>query len=184
MRNILVMSLFIFYSLCASSQTDIKPPTVDDSTSVEDAPSPVPIKKTEAPISAFDEEEGMIVKKLTIPFEYDRQAKRDPFRLPEVSGMEIPLGAYFGPFLELQEVRLENVKIKALLLDPLRPKAVISFTQDNNTKEISRKIFIGDYLGENFGIVQAIREGQIVVVQTFVEGDKKFTTTKTLSIRK
>jgi Tfp pilus assembly protein PilP len=178
--------LFFIFTYLASgySQTEIKPPTVDDSTSVEDAPSPVPIKKTETPISAFDEEEGMIVKRLTAPFEYDRQAKRDPFRLPEVSGVEIALGAFFGPFLELQEVRLEDVKIKALLLDPLRPKAVISFSQDNNTKQVTRKIFVGDYLGENFGIVQAIREGQIVVVQTFVEGDKKFTTTKTLSIRK
>ncbi|MBY0383963.1 pilus assembly protein PilP [bacterium] len=184
MRNLLVVFFIFFYLMSAFAQTDIKPPTVDDSTSVEDAPSPVAIKKIETPISAFDEEEGMIVKKLTTPFEYDRQAKRDPFRLPEVSGMEIPLGAYFGPFLELQEVRLEDVKIKALLLDPLRPKAVIAFSPENNAKPITRKIFVGDYLGENFGIVQAIREGQIVVVQTFVEGEKKFTTTKTLSIRK
>lgn len=184
MKKLFVL-FFIFISFGSGySQTDIKPPTVDESTSVEDAPSPVAIKKPEAPVSAFDEEEGMIVKKLTMPFEYDRQAKRDPFRLPEVSGMEIPLGAYFGPFLELQEVRLEDIKIKALLLDPLRPKAVISFGPENNMKQTTRKIFIGDYLGENFGIVQAIREGQIVVVQTFVEGDKKFTTTKTLSIRK
>ena len=73
-------------------------------------------KKTETP-SIFDEEEGMLVKKLTTPFEYDRQSKRDPFRLPEVSAIEIPLGGYFGPFLELQEVSLNDFKIKALILN-------------------------------------------------------------------
>lgn len=177
-----IIFLYIFFMFIqASAQPELKAPSINDSTSVEDAKSPVDEKK--APTSVFDEEEGMLVKKLTTPFEYDRQSKRDPFRLPEVSGIEIPLGAYFGPFLELQEVRLENIKIQALILDPIRPKAVISF-ENYAGKKVTRKIFIGDYLGENFGIVQAIREGQVIVVQTFVEGDQKSTTTKTLNIRK
>jgi Tfp pilus assembly protein PilP len=174
----LLISIFLIRSW---AQPEIKAPSISDSTSVEDAKSPVEGQK--ATTSVFDEEEGMLVKKLTTPFEYDRQSKRDPFRLPELSGVEIPLGAYFGPFLELQEIRLENVRIQALILDPIRPKAVISF--DNYAgKKVTRKIFIGDYLGENFGIVQSIREGQVIVVQTFVEGDQKSTTTKTLNIRK
>lgn len=179
---LLIFSLIFIQPVWPQSPPDIKPPTADSATSVEDAPSPVPVKNT-GPSSAFDEEEGMLVKKITAPFEYDRQSKRDPFRLPEVSGIEIPLGAYFGPLLELQEVRLADIKIKALLLDPVRPKAVISF-KNYEDKMVNRKIFIGDYVGENFGIVQAIREGQIVIVQTFVEGDQKLTTTKTLNIRK
>ncbi len=180
---ILVLFHFLFLQQGWSQSTpEIKLPKVDSSTSVEDATSPVPVKNT-GPVSVFDEEEGTLVKRLTAPFEYDRQSKRDPFRLPEVSGIEIPLGAYFGPFLELQEVKLDEIKIKALLLDPVRPKAVISFKNYEN-KFVNRKIFIGDYVGENFGIVQAIREGQVVIVQTFVEGDQKLTTTKTLNIRK
>lgn len=178
----LLFQFLYLMSAWSQSKPEIKAPVIDSATSVEDAASPVPIKNT-GPISAFLEEEGMIVKKLTAPFEYDRQSKRDPFRLPEVSGIEIPLGAYFGPFLELQEIRLEDIKIKALLLDPVRPKAVISF-KNYEDKIVNRKIFIGDYVGENFGIVQAIREGQVVIVQTFVEGDQKLTTTKTLNIRK
>ncbi len=174
--------LFHFLTVVqAQPAPDIKPPTAEE-TAVEDAASPVPVKNT-SPVSAFDEEEGMIVKKLTSPFEYDRQTRRDPFRLPEISGVEIPLGAYFGPFLELQEIPLTDIKIKALILDPIHPKAIISFLNHEN-KVTNRKVVVGDYLGENYGIIQAIREGQIIIVQTFVEGDKKLTTTKTLNIRK
>jgi len=174
--------LFILLLKLVFAQTpEIKAPTGIDTPNVEDAASPVPIKKP--PGSAFDEEEGMLVKKLTSPFDYDRNGRRDPFRLPEVSGVEIPLGAYFGPFLELQDVPLSEIKIKALLLDPVRPKAVVSFKNGDN-KEVIRKVVVGDFIGENFGIIQAIRDGQIVVVQTFVEGDQKYTTTKTLNIRK
>ena len=179
MISILVFHFFL--QIHAQSTPEIQPPKAEETT-VEDANSPVPIKKTTA-ISVFDEEEGMIVKKLTTPFEYDRQTRRDPFRLPEISGVEIPLGAYFGPFLELQEIALSDIRIKALILDPIRPKAIISFLNHEN-KSTTRKVVVGDYLGENFGIIQAIREGQIIVVQTFVEGDKKLTTTKTLNIRK
>jgi Tfp pilus assembly protein PilP len=179
----MMLFLFLFqYFIQTNVQAapDIQPPSSAE-VAVEDATPPVPSKSTV--ISAFDEEEGMIVKKLTAPFEYDRTSKRDPFRLPEISGLEIPLGAYFGPFLELQEVALNEVKIKALILDPIRPKAVISYVNHEN-KTINRKVVVGDYLGENFGVIQAIREGQIIIVQTFVEGDKKLTTTKTLNIRK
>ncbi len=179
--KLLILIFQLLIQVHAQSTPEIQPPTADE-TAVEDATPPVPTKA--APnVSAFDEEEGMIVKKLTSPFEYDRQSRRDPFRLPEISGVEIPLGAYFGPFLELQEVPLVDIKIKALILDPVHPKAIISYLNHEN-KTVTRKVVIGDYLGENYGIIQAIREGQIIVVQTFVEGDKKLTTTKTLNIRK
>lgn len=140
-------------------------------------------KKVGGPPSIFDEVEGMLIKKLTAPFDYDRQAKRDPFRLPELSAIDIQLGGYFGPFLELQDVPLSDIKIKALILDPVNPKAVVAYKAAED-KIISRKVKVGDYLGENFGYIQAIRDGQIIIVQTFVEGDQKLTTTKTLNIRK
>jgi Tfp pilus assembly protein PilP len=176
--------IFFYLQTFAQTQEEVKPPAENEVVSLEDAPPPVDTKKTtDASLSIFDEEEGMLVKKLTMPFEYDRQAKRDPFRLPEVSAVEIPLGGYFGPFLELQEVQLESIKIKALILDPVRPKAVVAF-KNNDDKEVSRKIHVGDYIGENFGRVHAIRENQIVVIQTFVEGQQKSTTMKTLNIRK
>ncbi len=179
----MILNLIFHLLLHAHGQTApvIHPPTAEETT-VEDANSPVAIKPPPT-VSVFDEEEGMIVKKLTSPFEYDRQTRRDPFRLPEISGIEIPLGAYFGPFLELQEIPLNDIKIKALILDPIRPKAIISYLNHEN-KTTNRKVFVGDYLGENYGLIQAIREGQIIIVQTFVEGDKKLTTTKTLNIRK
>jgi Tfp pilus assembly protein PilP len=177
----IILALQFLLQAHAQSSPEIQPPTAEEA-AVEDANSPVPVKKDEV-ISAFDEEEGMIVKKLTSPFDYDRTSRRDPFRLPEISGVEIPLGAYFGPFLDLQEIPLDEIKIKALILDPIRPKAIISF-MDHDNKPVNRKVFVGDYIGENYGIIQSIREGQIIIVQTFVEGDKKLTTTKTLNIRK
>lgn len=126
--------------------------------------------------------QGSLVKRLTEPFDYARENKRDPFQLPESKESPLILGAYFGPFLPLQEIRLSDVKLKGILMDRTKPKAIIEIMENGKPKLI--RVRVGDFLGENFGVIQAIREGKIIIVQTLGEGDQKSTSTITLSIRK
>jgi Tfp pilus assembly protein PilP len=131
----------------------------------------------------FTEGGGSLVKRLTEPFIYDRSGKRDPFLLPETKEAPLLPGAYFGPFLAIQELKLKNITIKGIIMDPVKPKALISYKNEKD-EVITQTLRVGDYLGENFGVVQAIRDGKIIIVQTLGEGDKKSTSTITLSIRK
>lgn len=131
--------------------------------------------------------QGSLVKRLTEPFSYEREGKRDPFLLPETKEAPLLPGSYFGPFLPLQEVRLKDVIIKGIIMDRVKPKAFLQIPTEGakggkGTHMV--RVGVGDYLGENFGVIQAIREGKIIIVQTLGEGDKKSTSTITLSIRK
>lgn len=129
--------------------------------------------------------QGSLVKRLTEPFNYVREGKRDPFLLPERKEAPLLPGSYFGPFLPLQEIQLKDVVIKGIILDRVKPKAFL-LVPDPTTPMKNRmiRVSVGDYLGENFGVIQAIREGKIIIVQTLGEGNAKSTSTITLSIRK
>jgi Tfp pilus assembly protein PilP len=143
-------------------------------------------KSIPSPAEAPPPAEGdSFVSSLIKPFEYDSTNKRDPFAPPEVS-LEAPRPVgLFGPLLPMQEVKLDDVKLKGIVLNPTHPVALVQFP--GPTKEsgmVKARVSVRDYLGENFGIVSAIRDGQVVIVQTLDQGDKKSTTTRTLTIRK
>ncbi len=151
-------------------QEDELPPDPMQDAQEEGIPYDVPIQS------------GSLVKRLTESFNYERENKRDPFLLPEAKEAPLLPGAYFGPFLELQEIKLADVVVKGILMDRVKPKAIIQISENGKPRLI--KVQIGDYLGENFGVIQAIREGKIIIVQTLGEGEKKSTSTITLSIGK
>ena len=137
-----------------------------------------------SPAIAQDEQNGTIqssVQEYSKPFIYRADGQRDPFVLPEGINPLVP-GPYFGPFLELQEVKLDSVKLKGVFLDPSRPKALIQVRIGD--KEQMVRLGTNDYIGENFGYIAAIRDSEIVVVQTFDQGNKKYSTTRTISIEK
>lgn len=152
---------------------------------LEDELPPDPMQGVEEDVVPDQQQsgsQGSLVKRLTESFNYERENKRDPFLLPEAKEAPLLPGAYFGPFLPLQEIKLNELKIKGILMDRVKPKAIIEIVENGKPKLI--RVQVGDYLGENFGIIQAIREGKIIIVQTLGEGDKKSTSTITLSIRK
>lgn len=137
-------------------------------------------------VSSVADGESLVLK-LTQPFIYE-EGQRDPFIPPEGKAVPLAQKELFGPLLEMQEIPLESVTVKGIFLDPVNPKALISYKNPHPSSgqpdEFLKKITIKDYLGENFGVVSSIRDGQVIIVQTLDEGDKKSTTTRTLTIRK
>lgn len=130
----------------------------------------------------FDGEESAI-RKMTQPFIYERDKFRDPFQLPELPPVPLKPGLLYGPFLELQEVPLDQIEIRAIFIDPVKSSALVGY-KNFEGKEQMIKVLVGDPLGENFGVVQAIRNGKVIILQTLEENGEKSTTTKTLSVRK
>ena len=112
------------------------------------------------------------IREFLQPFYYDREKFRDPF---ETQGSAAPLqpGQVYGPFLHLQTYRLKDFELKALLWQTSRPVAVF-FAPDKKEYRLTIK----DYIGENFGYVAAIREREVVIIQTIEEDNKRYSTTK------
>lgn len=161
------------------------PPSVDSSESpsqAEELPLEALGGETNEDSLASQQQNGSLVKRLTEPFNYERANKRDPFLLPEAKEAPLLPGSFFGPFLPLQELKLSDVVIKGIIMDNVKPKAIIQMN-DVKGKPVLMRIGIGDYLGENFGVIQAIRDGKVIVVQTLGEGERKSTSTVVLSIR-
>jgi Tfp pilus assembly protein PilP len=158
--------------------------------SVPEKSAPVP-SETAAPaagattVNSPSVEGSSFVSSLIKPFNYESANKRDPFAPPEVS-LEAPRPVgLFGPLLAMQEVKLDEVKLKGIILNPTHPVALVQYPDPNKAgATLKAKISVKDYLGENFGVVSAIRDGQVIIVQTLDQGDKKSTTTRTLTIRK
>ncbi len=106
------------------------------------------------------------------PFIYDRDIFRDPF---ESQAGQTPLepGQVYGPFLEIQNFRLSEFRLKGLLWQTETPVAIF---EAPNKK--TYKLTIKDYIGENFGYIATIREKEVVVIQTIEENDQRYSTTK------
>ena len=112
------------------------------------------------------------------PFEYQARGRRDPFTRPIVD-RPVAEGAYHGPFLPLQRFNLTDLKLTAIIWNVSRPKAMIIDPEQKvhivgpNTK-----------IGRNNGYIAAIREGEIVVVETMEEEGNLLSSTKILRIVK
>lgn len=112
------------------------------------------------------------------PFEYQPRGRRDPFVRPTVD-KPVAEGVYHGPFLPLQRFNLTDLKLTAIIWDVARPKAMIIDPEQKvhivgpNTK-----------IGKNNGYIAAIREGEIVVVETTEEEGNLLSSTKILRIVK
>ena len=106
------------------------------------------------------------------PFYYDRTKVRDPFETQSKAGPLEP-GQVYGPFLPVQNYRLNEFKLKGLMWNTDKPMAVFE-----DPKGIKYKLTIKDYIGENFGYIAMIREKEVVVIQTIEEENKRYSTTK------
>ncbi len=131
------------------------------------------------------EETDRNLKQLLQPFVYERtETSRDPFALPEASYEPLAQGPVFGPFVEMNNITLDQITVKGIILDEESAKAIISYKLPGSDKTKTVKVKVGDPLGENFGRVQKIRDGKVVILQTLDENGSIRTTTHVLSLRK
>jgi type IV pilus assembly protein PilP len=119
-----------------------------------------------------------LISQLVPPYPYDPRGRRDPFAPPLI---ERPLGELpkHGPFLPLQSLDLGKVKVRAILWDVQNPRALIQ-SPDGSVHNVG----LSDRLGGNNGYVASIREGEVVLVETFEEDGRVFSTTRVLPINK
>ncbi|MES3038939.1 MAG: pilus assembly protein PilP [Bdellovibrionota bacterium] len=119
-----------------------------------------------------------------LQFIYDPTTGRDPFKVPKgvrAESRDLRKNLPTEVRDPLQRVNLEKVQILGILWDTNHPKAMIRdgeslavFTITKNSK-----------LGPNQGIVTDIREGSILVLETFTNDDgDEIKVPKVISIRK
>lgn len=112
------------------------------------------------------------------PFDYQPRGRRDPFMRPTVD-KPVAEGVYHGPFLPLQGFNLSDLKLTAIIWDVSHPKAMI-IDPDSKVHIVGPNTKIG----KNNGYIAAIREGEIVVVETTEEEGHLISSTKILRLVK
>lgn len=110
------------------------------------------------------------------PFEYQERGRRDPFVRPTVD-KPVSEGQNHGPFLPLQQYDLTDLKLTGIIWDVLRPKAMI-VDKDNKVHIVGPNTKIG----KNNGYIAVIREGEIVIVETFEEEGRLISSTKLMRL--
>ncbi len=106
------------------------------------------------------------------PFIYDPKGRRDPFKPYSEIVLSDGSDGPVGPVMPLQRFDLDQLRLIGIIWDVKDPKAM--FLDPN-----SRIYTIGrdERIGPNNGYVAAIREGEVVVIETFRrrEGDPIYT---------
>lgn len=162
--------LFAFWlstSLLSPSRSQ-QPGVVPEDPALTEMPDSDPLEQDSANTSGVQVE----LQSFLEPFIYDPKGRRDPFKpYTEVQvgeDGEVPV----GPVLPLQRFDLAELKLIGIMWNVQEPKAM--FLDPN-----SRIYTIGkdERIGRNNGYVAAIREGEVVVVETFKrrEGETLYT---------
>lgn len=113
-------------------------------------------------------------------YRYDPTGKRDPFKVFRTVRPNAPEAAKPNEILEpLQRWEIERLQVVGILWDVRTPRAMIRdpdgavFTVIKNSK-----------IGRSEGFVAAIREGEVVVVETKYDDGKSVKETRVLELKK
>lgn len=112
------------------------------------------------------------------PFDYDSRGRRDPFA-QKMADQAVSGGLVHGPLLPLQRYDLNQLRVMAILWDVKRPQAMI--------KDPNGNIYIitpNSKIGPHNGYVAAIREGEIVVIETQEQDGRLVSTAQVVKIAK
>jgi type IV pilus assembly protein PilP len=158
----------------APPATPKAPPAVAAASAVPKS-SPVAAPPAEAPVTqeATEKTEGApgnpsgLLQGIIEDYNYVSEGKRDPF-MP-LSGLENS-GATIGPMFPLQRFDLDQLKLVGIIWDVKNPKAMILDPQGK-----SYVVKVNERIGRNSGYVARIREGELVVVESFTGTDGKVT---------
>ncbi len=100
---------------------------------------------------------------LMSPYNYDVENRRDPFKefRLDVRAEVTEEGVFVGPLRPLQRFELDMIVPVAIIWDVETPKAM--FVDPTNEVHILGK---DERIGKNNGFIAAIREGEVVVIET------------------
>ncbi len=132
-------------------------------------------------------EGGQIVKEvpnifsgLFDSFDYEPRGRRDPFSQTYVSRTQEPEQPDgYGPLLPLQRFKLEDLRLTGILWNVSNPKAILKDPTGN-----IHVVTLNSKIGTRNGYVAAIREGEIVVVETIEQDGRLISTAQVVKIAK
>jgi type IV pilus assembly protein PilP len=190
-RSLLPLALLFSFSVMAASAAPAPAPT-------QTAPPPsgqVPVAgaaskpgapaKTEAAASLNQNDPNVqapspfnIFSGMMDPFDYDPRGRRDPFGQP-IPDKPLSQGLVHGPLLPLQRFELSQLRLTAILWDVRSPKAML-----RDPGGIVYVVTPNSKIGPRNGYVAAIREGEIVVVETIEQDGRLVSTAQVVKIAK
>ncbi len=160
--------IFVLMALAwaASAQEPMQPPPLEGQPELQ-APPPVGEAATggAAVDTAIGQQDSPLAG-LMQPYEYLDLGRKDPFQKPNIE-KPLPPGAFHGPVLPLQKFALAELQLIGIIWDVTRPRAML--------KDPQGKVHIlgpNAKIGNQNGYIAAIREGELVVVET-VQDDGK-----------
>ncbi len=119
---------------------------------------------------------GSILSGFMEPFEYEPAGRKDPFSVPAID-KPLPPGSFHGPILPLQKYRLDQLALMGIIWDVSKPRAMI--------RDPGGQIHVlgpNAKLGDKNGYIAVIREGEIVVIETFEEDGKLFSAARVVKL--
>lgn len=130
----------------------------------------------ESAVGGAIENEVSVLSGFMEPFDYDPQGRKDPFAQPTVE-KPLPPGMFHGPVLPLQKFRLEELSLIGVIWDVSKPRAML--------KDPSGRVHVvgpNAKLGMQNGYIATIREGEIVVIETYEEDGKLFSSARIVKL--
>ena len=103
---------------------------------------------------------GLEIRSYMVPFTYESLGRKDPFKDPTVIKGQIEAGIPL-PKSPLEKHELAQIKLKGVIWDTKRPKALFQLPGDAGFFTL----FKGDKVGRK-GIIFAIRESEVVILKT------------------
>jgi len=133
-----------------------------EDTPEEDAPPEGVVEKRPEfpkPISSETSESVRSLEVFLEPYIYDAKDRRDPFEAYEVASASGP-SASSTPLTPLQRYPLDQLQLIGVMWDIKNPKAM--FTDPNSKVHVIGR---DEGIGNRNGYIEAIREGEVVVVE-------------------
>jgi type IV pilus assembly protein PilP len=168
MRSVLGIFL-IFAAALALAQGGATPQSSPQATppgTPQASASPSPATPAESPASTEVAKPSDLLNGIIEDYTYAPQGKRDPFA-PFEGGEVGADAATLGPLFPLQKYDLDQLKLVGIIWEVKKPKAMVVDPTGN-----SHVVGINDRIGRNNGYVARIRQGEIVIVESYKEKGK------------
>ena len=136
-----------------SASTPVAPP--------EPPPVEAPAAAPEVSAAPTGKKDLGILEGIIEEFDYNGQEKRDPFA-PFSGKPVISTGEPIGPVTKLESFDVDQLKVVGIIWNVPKPKAMV-LDPSNNTYVVHSR----DRIGRNNGYIAEIREGELVVIESF-----------------